>query len=80
MFLRDLVPFVQACNFIESNTPPWVFFKLYKWYQIAQRITYFKKHLSRKPLPRTVPALLKVMKMIHPISVKNLWEFKGKLK
>ena len=28
----------------EVNTPPWVFFtflKLYKWYQIAQRITYF---------------------------------------
>ena len=26
-----------------KNTPPWVlftFFKLYKWYQIAQRITY----------------------------------------
>ena len=32
-----------ACNFTKINTPPWVFFtlfKLYKWYQIAQRITY----------------------------------------
>ena len=32
-----------ACNFTKSNTPPWVFFaflKLYKWYQIAQIITY----------------------------------------
>ena len=32
----------SACNFTKSNTPPWVFFtflKLYKWYQIAQRIT-----------------------------------------
>ena len=32
-----------ACNFTESNNPPWVFFtffKLYNWYQIAQRITY----------------------------------------
>ena len=31
-----------ACNFAKINTPPWVFFtflKLYKWYQIAQRIT-----------------------------------------
>ena len=50
---RDLVPFVQFKNekithggvllFAESNTPPWVFFtfyKLYKWYQIVQRITY----------------------------------------
>ena len=28
---------------VKSNTPPWVFvtfFKLYKWYQIAQRTTY----------------------------------------
>ena len=33
----------EACNFTQSNTPPWMFFtffKLYKWYQIAQRITY----------------------------------------
>ena len=52
--LRDLVPFVQfwklekqprllACNFAKSNTPPSVFctfFKLYKWYQMVQHITY----------------------------------------
>ena len=33
----------EACNFAKINTPPWVFFasfKLYKWYQFAQRITY----------------------------------------
>ena len=33
----------SACNFTKINTPPWVFFtffKLYKWYQIAQRTTY----------------------------------------
>ena len=33
---------VSACNFTKINTPPWVFFaffKLYKWYQIAQRPT-----------------------------------------
>ena len=32
----------EACNFTKSSTPPWVFFtffKLYKWYQIAQNIT-----------------------------------------
>ena len=32
----------EVCNFTKINTPPWVFFmvfKLYKWYQIAQRIT-----------------------------------------
>ena len=31
-----------ACNFTESNAPPWVFFtffKLCKWHQIAQRKT-----------------------------------------
>ena len=34
----------KVCNFIKINTPPWVFFtffKLYKCYQIAQRITYW---------------------------------------
>ena len=32
----------SATSFTKSNTPPWVFFtffKLYKWYQIAQRTT-----------------------------------------
>ena len=32
----------SACNFTKIKTPPWVFFiffKSYKWYQIAQRIT-----------------------------------------
>ena len=31
----------KACNFTKNNTPSWVFltfFKLYKWYQIAQSI------------------------------------------
>ena len=35
----------EACNFTKINTPPWVFFtffKLYKWYQIVQRITFYK--------------------------------------
>ena len=48
--LCNLVPFIQiekrkkhpiACNFTKGNTPPWMFFtffKLYEWYQIAQRI------------------------------------------
>ena len=33
---------LKVCSFTKSSTPPWVFFmifKLYKWYQIAQRIT-----------------------------------------
>ena len=35
--------YVKACSFTKINTPPWViftFFKLYKWYQIAQGTTY----------------------------------------
>ena len=38
-----LVQFQAACNFTRSNTPLWVFFaffKLHKWYQIMQRITW----------------------------------------
>ena len=38
----------KARNFTKSNTSPWVFFmfsKLYKWYQIAQRITSLLTHL-----------------------------------
>ena len=33
----------SACNVTKSNTPPWVFFKffrLYKWYKMAQGTTY----------------------------------------
>ena len=32
----------EACNITKSNTPPWVFFtffKLQKWYQIAQSVS-----------------------------------------
>ena len=36
----------SACNFTKINTLPWVFFtcfKLCKWYQITQRITYLEE-------------------------------------
>ena len=63
----------EACNFTKSYTPPWVFFpffKLYKWYQIAQRIIYreyfaisvfFNRLLSflcRLKIDRTLHALI----------------------
>ena len=38
----------SACNFTKINTLPWVFFmffKLYKWYQIAQRTTYLQQYV-----------------------------------
>ena len=37
---------VSACNFTKSITLPWVsftFFELYKWWQIAQSLSYFRK-------------------------------------
>ena len=44
----NLVKFkAKACKFTESNTPPSVFFtffKLYKWYQMAQSVAY--RHFS----------------------------------
>ena len=33
----------SACNFTKSNTPPsvfFMFFKLYKWYQIVQSVSF----------------------------------------
>ena len=41
----------SACNITKINTPPWMFFtffKLYKWYQIAQHITYIRKQVFHK--------------------------------
>ena len=40
---------VKACNFTKCYTPPWVFFaffKLYKWYQIVQSITFALRRLQ----------------------------------
>ena len=42
---------VLACNFTKISTLPWVFFmffKLYKWYQIAQRITNMDGFINQK--------------------------------
>ena len=53
--LRDLVAFVQLKKrekhpWRSVKTPPWVFFtffKLYKCYQIAQRITYIQLKIGK---------------------------------
>ena len=48
LLLVKLQAKAKARNFTKSNTLPWVFFmfsKLYKWYQIAQRITSLLTHL-----------------------------------
>ena len=41
----------SACNFNESNTPLWVLFmifKLYKWYKIAQSVSYISLWMTEK--------------------------------
>ena len=43
LFNKVLVFPASACNFTNSNTPPWMFFmffELCKWYQIAQSFSY----------------------------------------
>ena len=60
--LHDLVTFVQfkkrekhpwrKVNFNKVNTPPWLFFmffNLYKWYQIAQRIANYNYNYNFCP-------------------------------
>ena len=47
----------RACKFSKINTPPWVFFmffKLYKWYQIAQCITYVSILTTFTELPLSI--------------------------
>ena len=42
-------------NFTKSNTPPGLlcmFFKLYKWYQIVQKISHITHHRSHIQLKR----------------------------
>ena len=63
VILRDLVPSLQfkkhekhpwkSITFrkTKSNTPTWVFFtffKMYKWYQIAQQIAYCHENIAVK--------------------------------
>ena len=42
-----------ACNFINSNTPPWIFFmffKLHKCYQIVQSVLYITHMIMKNSL------------------------------
>ena len=49
--------FAEACNLTKNSTPPWVFFKFFKlckWYQIAQNVTLeqnktLQRHSSSHP-------------------------------
>ena len=63
----------SACKFAKINTPPWVFFtffKLYKWYQIAQRTTNnLGKQLFQAICSKYVFRLLHALKF-HVFSAK----------
>ena len=44
-----------ACNFFKINAPPWVFFsffKLYKWYEIAQSVSI--NFFGKKVMPHSL--------------------------
>ena len=75
-------------NFTIINTPPWVFFmffKLYKWYQIAQNITYawnYAKHrihgLTKSPFTislfnRPIPCQCFHLFKGFPVFFNNCW-------
>ena len=63
----------KACNFTKINTPPWVFitfFKLYKWHQIAQRITYIAYEKSGL---RKLTVFLKKCRVANRILEASHW-------
>ena len=56
-----------ACTFTNINTAPWMLFtflKLYKWYQIMQRITY--PNNQKKDRTKDVSSLPGPQKKEHP--------------
>ena len=68
-----------ACNFTKSNTPPWVFltfFKLYKWYQIAQSLMVkFDWKNTRETLvnPYFLEMSAHFWKLCKCLAMVNLW-------
>ena len=79
-YMRCVARFNKACNFTKINTPPWVFFaifKLYKCYQIAQRTTYeifspFMAHLGGLAMWTSSPTLHKKWSFLLRISSLNV--------
>ena len=66
-------------NFIKSNTPPWVFFtffKLYKWYRIAQRITNFL-HLRAVSLTQCLITHKQLDRSWHCVKSVRIRSFPG---
>ena len=64
LLLVKLQAFSLVCDFTKSNTPPWVFFvffKSYKWHQIAQRniYTYQSNHEFRMQSKKSLQEQMK---------------------
>ena len=60
-----------SCNFTKSNTPPWVFFtlfKLYKWYKIAQHITFDQCSNSNQQLVLNYLAIMSAFSLRYLIA------------
>ena len=63
---------VKACNFTKIDTPPRVFFtffKLYKWYQIAQRITYLKWHVTSSSIINPSKLLQSLLRVLFQVLI-----------
>ena len=57
-----------ACKFIKINTPPWMFFaffKLYKWYQIAQAPHILKFLVEVYSIDNSMIYFLKICEKEH---------------
>ena len=84
--LRNVVPFVQLKNVknthggvlllvTKSNTPPsgfFTFLKLYKWYQIAQRITYLQFQKFQRKMLTLAIMLEPKSKCLHNLRARGL--------
>ena len=90
LVLVKLQTHASACN--KSNTLPWVFFtffKLYKWYQIPQNITYkqtwkqdsaSRQNLSGNTISRKVQRGWARMEIDMSIKIPIKWELWKPLK
>ena len=64
----------EACNFTKSNTRPWAFFrffKLYRWYQIAQTIPNVSKFILMKWAHLEFDVVLDTWYLVRECSTTN---------
>ena len=68
---------VSTSNFTKNNTPPWVLFtflELYKWYQIAQSVSYYiSDFINHHPFSCTQLDPIYVLRYVHFFGLHVLW-------